>query len=230
MNQSDSETKKQKILAEINELRSEVGDNKKIWLRAQEDIFDVLDNATKELYEDSSELSLYQVGSKISMARKRYFQAGNQKLWLPLFIGIWTLAFFAVAAWIISEGEFWPKAIAAEAWQILFGAVLWGLIGATTDAFRELHTRVARQELDPNRLAWYLAHPLIGAGLGGILFLLVSAGLLVTGQEVGEFNPSLPLILGALAGFEQRNIIRYLRDTIKKILGITDEKVVDEGG
>lgn len=113
--------------------------------------------------------------------------------------------------------------------DILFGAVLWGLVGASLDGLRELHTRVARQELDPNREVWYLAHPVLGAGLGGILFLLVSAGLLATGQDVGEFNPSLPLILAALAGFEQQYIIRYLRDTVRQMLRI-EVKSPDERG
>ncbi len=139
------------------------------------------------------------------------------------------IIFIGAGAWAIYEGEFWPKAAEAAGRDILFGAVLWGIVGAAIDGLRELHTRLARQELDPDRLAWYLAHPLIGAGLGGILFLLVSAGLLTTGQDVGNFNPSLPLILAALAGFEQQNVIRYLRDTIRQLLRI-EERGPDEGG
>ena len=113
--------------------------------------------------------------------------------------------------------------------DVLFGSVLWGTLGAASDGLRELHTRLARQELDPIRFAWYLAHPIIGTVIGGILFLLVSGGLLVTGQDVGEFNPSLPLVLAALAGFEQQDIIRYLRTTIRRILRIEGRSYEEEG-
>ena len=226
---SDDKEKRDIIFDDINTLRSGVGENPKIKLVVQKEIFEVLDNAAEELGKSSSVAKLNQVRSKINMVRKRALQAESQSRLLAFFEYIWLLAFIALSAWGIYEGEFWPKAAETGGREILFGAVLWGLVGATIDGFRELHTRLARHELDTNRLAWYLTHPLIGAGLGGILFLLVSAGLLVTGQEVGTYNPSLPLILAALAGFEQRDIIRYLRDTVKKILGI-DEKVIDEGG
>jgi len=114
---------------------------------------------------------------------------------------------------------------------ILLGSVGWGLLGSSLDGLRELHTRYARQELDPNRAFWYFAHPVIGAGLGGILFLLIFAGLLAVGQTdilpqaegaVDGFNPSLPFVLAALAGFEQKNVIWYLRDTITQILHISE--------
>lgn len=79
---------------------------------------------------------------------------------------------------------------------------------------------------------------LIGAGLGGILFLLIFAGLLAVGQTeilpptegtVGGFNPSLPFVLAALAGFEQKNIIQYLRDTIIKVLNISEPEPHEAG-
>jgi len=82
--------------------------------------------------------------------------------------------------------------------------VLWGVVGSATDGLRELHTRVARQELDLNRLVWYLAHPVIGAALGGILFLVVYAGLLALTEGAGSYNPALVYALAALAGFGQR--------------------------
>lgn len=230
MNQRSS-VDKNVILDKINTLCDEIGKNEKITLAVQEEIFEVLESVVKELDNDSSDLKLNQAWWKIGLMRKRAIQAEKQGRGVAYLIGFWLLFFAALGAWGIYEGEFWPKLIETSGREVLFGAVLWGLVGATIDGFRELHTRLARHELDPNRLAWYLTHPLIGAGLGGILFLLVSAGLLVTGQEVGAFNPSLPLILAALAGFEQRDIIRYLRGTVKKILAIdTEKKEADEGG
>ena len=220
---------KTELLKEIEEVRSQIKQKEKIGLRAQEDIFGLLDKAFECLENDDNDRLRNEAACKISMARQRVAQAERQKRWLAIPIGVWMLIFIGIGAWAIYEGEFWPKTAETAGRDILFGAVIWGLVGATIDSLRELHTRLARQELDPDRLAWYLVHPLIGAGLGGILFLLVSAGLLTTGQDVGDFNPSLPLILAALAGFEQQNIIRYLRDTIRQILRI-EERSPDEGG
>lgn len=230
MNQNDNELKKQDILDRINTLYSEIGENLEINLVVQEEIFEVIDNVVEELDKDSSDLKLSQAISKINMMKKRASQAERRTRGLAIFIGVCLAAYIALGAWVIYDRQFWPQLAETSGRGVLFGSVLWGLVGATIDGFRELHTRLARHELDPDRLAWYLTHPLIGAGLGGILFLLVSAGLLVTGQDASTFNPSLPLILAALAGFEQRNIILYLRATVRKILGITDEKAADEGG
>lgn len=218
------------LLKDIEEIRSEVKQGEKVGLRAQEDICRILDEAL-ECLGKGDRRSLNKATFKTRMARQRFTQAEGQKRWrwLAITIGVWTAVILGVGAWAIYQGEFWPKGAETAAREILFGAVLWGLVGAALDGFRELHTRVARQELDPNRLAWYLVHPLLGGGLGGILFLFVSAGLLATGQDVKDFNPSLPLILAALAGFEQQSIIRYFRDTIRQVLRI-EEKGADEGG
>ena len=81
---------------------------------------------------------------------------------------------------------------------------------------------MARQQLDPNRCAWYATHPLIGAGVGGILFLLVYSGLLVTGQQ-GPFNPSVPFVLAACAGLEQTYVVGFLREFLKKRLKDVDQ-------
>jgi hypothetical protein len=68
--------------------------------------------------------------------------------------------------------------------------------------------------------------------LGAILFLLVFAGLLAVGQAegtAGGFNPSLPFVLSALAGFEQKNVIWYLPDTIAQILHISERNPHEAG-
>ena len=188
---------KTELLKEIEEVRSQVRQREKIGLRAQEDIFGLLGKALECLEGGDTDRLLNEAASKVSIARQRVIQAERQKRWLAITIGVWMVVFIGVGAWVIYEGEFWPKAAETAGRDILFGAVLWGVVGAAIDGLRELHTRLARQELDPSRLAWYIVHPLIGAGLGGILFLLVSAGLLAAGQDVGDFNPSLPLILAA---------------------------------
>ena len=49
MSQRDSMDRKQEILAEINNLRSGVSSNPKIRLRAQAEIFEILDKTVEDL-------------------------------------------------------------------------------------------------------------------------------------------------------------------------------------
>jgi hypothetical protein len=232
--------RKQQTLNEIDQLRSDVGSDAKIRLRAQADIFDILNEAVEDLDKEDSSISLHQAASKVKMAHKRTLQAQSQGRllpWMPLLIGLILGGALALAAYIMissegavfSPGSVWPG--------IVLGAVLWGVVGSATDGLRELHTRVARQELELNRLVWYLVHPVIGAAIGGILVFVVHAGLLaLTGeslaQETGSsatYNPALIYALAALAGFGQRQMIQYLRETLANMLHIKKEGPEEAG-
>lgn len=232
MNDDDKTNKKQKILAEIDKLRSQVGSNTKIRLRTQEEIFEILDKTVDGLCNEPSVVALYKAASWVEVARKRASQAegqGDFLPWLPIVIGIFLSGVLAVAAWIIIVN----RAVlfsSAPSWSVIvLGAVLWGAVGSATDGLRELHTRVARQELDINRLVWYLAHPIIGAAIGGILFFIVYAGLLALTQEGNDYNPTLIYALAGLAGFGQRQVIQYLRQTLANILHIEKEAPEEAG-
>lgn len=230
---------KEKIYGEIEEIRSQVQADSKLRMRAQIEIFDLLDEALSCLEKDGSESSLNRAAFKIATARCRKMQAKNQKMWLSVVICLWGILTLAFSLFAIVQWQLWPQTAKMAFKYILLGSAVWGLLGSSLDGLRELHTRYARQELDPNRIFWYLAHPVIGAGLGGILFLLVFAGLLAVGQtEIlpqaqgtagGGFNPSLPFVLAALAGFEQKNVIWYLRDTIGQILHISEREPHEAG-
>jgi len=224
--------KKQQILAEIDGLRSDVSKNPKIRLRAQTEIFEVLDKTVEDLDKDGSDVSLHQAASKVNMARKRASQAESQGRllpWLPIGIGFFLGGVLGLAAWAMIKYKL-VLFSADPGWsEIVLGAVLWGTVGSATDGLRELHTRVARQELDLNRLVWYLAHPVIGAALGGILFLVVYAGLLALTDGAGSYSPALVYALAALAGFGQRQVIQYLRETLADMLRIKRE-APDEAG
>jgi hypothetical protein len=51
----------------------------------------------------------------------------------------------------------------------------------------------------------------------------------VTGEKPGEINPSFPLVVSALAGFEQQTIIIYLRKILQQKIA-EDKKDPDERG
>ncbi|MFC1955971.1 hypothetical protein ACFLWZ_05550 [Chloroflexota bacterium] len=225
---------------EIDQLRSDVGSDAKIRLRAQTDIFDILNEAFEDLNKQDSSVSLHQAASKVKMAHKRALQAQSQGQllpWLPILIGLILGGALALAAYIMIDSKnavFSPESV----WPgIVLGAVLWGVVGSATDGLRELHTRVARQELDLNRLVWYLVHPVIGAAIGGILVFVVNAGLLaLTGENLAQetsssaaYNPALVYALAAMAGFGQRQMIQYLRETLANMLHIKREDPEEAG-
>lgn len=232
MSQYDIGDKKQQVLTEIDGLRSDVSSNPKIRLRAQAEIFELLDKAVEDLDRDDAVLSLSKAASKVKTARKRVLQAENQEQllpWLPAAIGFFLVAVLAVATWAMVKygGELFVN---APGWSmIIVGAVLWGTVGSATDGLRELHTRVARQELDVNRLAWYLAHPIIGAALGGILVFVIYAGLLTLTGDVDPRSPALIYGLAALAGFAQRQVIQSLREALADVLHIKREGPEEAG-
>jgi hypothetical protein len=234
LNQPKNVDDKQQILGEISALRSEVGRNLKIRLRAQTDISEMLDGAVKALNEDPVDISLHRAASQISLARKRASQAESQGEllpWLPLLISFFLATVLGLVAWAIVSFRS-TVFEASPAWSsVLLGAVLFGAAASAVDGFRELHTRIARQELDINRLAWYLSHPIIGAALGGILFFVIYAGLLALTQagDNSGYNPTLVYALAALAGFGQRQVIMYFRETLADILRIKRE-TPDEAG
>lgn len=232
MSQQNSNDKRQQILDEIYDLRSKVSNNVKIRLPVQEDIFEILDKTVEDLNKDMSEVLVHQTASKINMVRKRAAQAENQSQllpWLPLVISLFLSVVLGLATWAIIKYESLLFS-ATPSWSyIILGAVLLGAVGSAADGFRELHTRIARQELELNRLTWYLFHPLIGAVLGGILFMVIYAGLLALTEDEASYRPALVYAVAALTGFGQRQVIQYFRETLADMLRIKRE-VPEEAG
>ena len=232
MSQQNIDDKKQQILDNIHDVRSKVSNNAKIRLSVQEDIFEILDKIVEELHKDVSEVTLHQADSKVNVAIKRAAQAESQGEllpWLPLVISLFLSVVLGLATWAIIKYE---SVIFSETpgWSyIILGAVLLGAVGSSADGFRELHTRIARQELELSRLAWYLIHPLIGGVLGGILFQVIYAGLLALTEDEASYRPALVYAVAALTGFGQRQVCQYFRETLADILR-TKREVPEEAG
>jgi hypothetical protein len=228
---------KARLHSEIEAVRSKAGQEPKLRTRAQERVYELLEEALKFLEEEKTPLGLHRAASRIQLAQKRIQEAMGQSdrlVWL-LFTYLSVMLFFAAGAILV--WALWPATVETPISQVLLGTVCWGTVGASIDGLRELHTRFARQELDINRRYWYVAHPVIGAGLGGIVFLLVLAGLLSTGQtgvlsqadNGGGFNGTLPFLIAALVGFEEETVIRYLRTTVRQIFRVEDSTPMEGG-
>lgn len=232
MSEHDSEDRKKQLITDINGFRISVNKNERIHLRAQDDLFNELNQIVEDINKDSSDASLFKATSKLNILQKRASQAeskGQFLLWMPIGIGIYLVMLFGLIAWAMFN---YKQTLFAETpvwYEVVLGAVLLGALGASADCLRELHKRVARQELELIRLAWYLSHPVIGAALGVILFFVVYAGLLALTTDEGNYNPALIYALSALAGFSQQQVIQYLKKTLADILNIKREPPEEAG-
>jgi hypothetical protein len=90
-----------------------------------------------------------------------------------------------------------------------WNTMMWGGIGGVIGALYHLWWHVSdKQDFDREYLMWYLIQPIMGLGLGGIVFLLMAGGLLMLQVNLTDNNAStaarlLPYLLAVLGGFRQ---------------------------
>ncbi|MCS7286837.1 MAG: hypothetical protein RMK30_07805 [Anaerolineae bacterium] len=105
----------------------------------------------------------------------------------------------------------------------MWTTMLWGGIGGVVGALYSLHWHVSvLQDFDKNHWMYYVVHPIMGIILGGIIYLIASAGFLAMGADVTRLNEEqlrwLPALIACLAGFRQKFAYELL-DRIMEVLG-----------
>jgi len=105
----------------------------------------------------------------------------------------------------------------------MWTTMLWGGIGGVVGALYSLHWHVSvLQDFDKNQWMYYVVHPIMGVILGGIIYLIASAGFLAMGAEVTRLNEEqlrwLPALIACLAGFRQKFAYELL-DRVMQVLG-----------
>ena len=214
------------MLEQIKNYRADIAKDAKVRTRAQEIICQYLDKASEYLLVGAAtNRTINAATNQFNIAQTRYSLAINQRWSWALSISFGMIVIIAASITTIVMLELVPNLKDMAVHTILLGSVIWGTLGAAIDGLREIYTRFARQEFDPNRIFWYIAHPFMGAGLGAIIFLFVFAGLLSVGQlqiiptttETGGFNPSVVFLLAIFAGFEEQTATIYIRDTVRLI-------------
>lgn len=108
-------------------------------------------------------------------------------------------------------------------WAIILSALAGG-IGSVIGIYYSLYWWVAmKQDFSRQYVMYYLVQPVMGFILGAVIYVIVTAGLLVINLSAlsGEGNTialALPILLGFLAGFRQRTVFEMLDRIIKQIL------------
>jgi hypothetical protein len=110
----------------------------------------------------------------------------------------------------------------------LAGSMAWGCLGGVIGAWYALVKHIARdQDFDPQHRMWYFNSPLMGIGVGAVVFAILRAGLLsVTGPGQSIASPFIIYIIAWLAGY-QHNVFTDLVQRILKVFKIEEETKVE---
>jgi hypothetical protein len=93
--------------------------------------------------------------------------------------------------------------------------MMWGGIGGVTGALISLVKHIAiDQDFDRQHTMWFIASPLVGYGVGAVIFLIIRAGLIsLTGPDEIS-SPFIMYLLAWLSGYQQN----IFTDILKRIL------------
>lgn len=178
------------------------------------------DFASAEFYVQTVEAKLKR--SEMSMKMSR-----SPKMWL---LYGWEFMMLLVSALFIAvtytgSGKLMGIAVAPE-FLALLRAVGWGGIGGVIGALYNLPWFVQFREYDPAYNMNYVVRPLQGLLIGGVLFLLSSAGVLAGSLVIPglstevDVGPVFLYLLAAMAGFKQEYVFEFLDGILKAIFRV----------
>ena len=113
-----------------------------------------------------------------------------------------------------------------QAFFPFWSTFLWGGIGGAIGALYSLWWHVAEeQDFDRQYSLWYIAQPIMGVVLGGIIYLLISAGFLVlqvvpVNQQNSMGHWLGPALIACIAGFRQN----FVYDLFNRIIATFSPK------
>ncbi len=163
----------------------------------------------------AAEYRIAQVRSTMSRTRESRTQSARlaprvfvyEVVWLVLFL--LGLVFAAPLAGVFTRAGNITGATASDLFPF-WNTLMWGGIGGIIGALYALWWHVSdQQDFDRQYMMWYLVQPIMGVVLGGIVYLLLTAGFLVLQISPSDPNAGtrlLPYLLAVLAGFRQNFI------------------------
>jgi len=214
------------LWAEIDSVEKEVVNTSSLSQRLAEQLVDRLAEARNRLMADRGqyEEAVRQVSNvKYQLNRSRHSSLTQQPriilVYQLLFLVLLVVGFVAVGRLNdIFTGKGTPL-------DNFIWAVLTGGVGGVTGALYGLWVHVSRdQDYEPQFALWYYSNPLIGLLLGGLVHILLLAGMLTAagGQSVAP-SPYAVWVLAFAVGFQQNLALSLLNSVLKKFIP-QDEK------
>jgi hypothetical protein len=98
--------------------------------------------------------------------------------------------------------------------------MVWGGIGGVIGGLYSLYWHVTeKQDFDRQYNMWYVVQPIMGAMLGGLVFLIVASGMLAMHSSAPPASNWFPAAIACLCGFRQKFIYELL-DKVMEVIGL----------
>lgn len=146
-----------------------------------------------------------------------YESAWALVLLLFLFLVLGPQAFSATAAPLTSR-------FSADV-VFLLGSMTWGGLGGVIGAWLSLIKHISKdQDFDRQHTLWYINSPVMGIGIGAVIYLIMRAGLLsLSGPGEAINSPLIIYLLAWLAGYQQ-NVFTDIIKRLLQVFKIEEEK------
>lgn len=179
--------------------------------------------AGREHYDDSERF--------ISEVEYRISQTDRIRKWsysLGSVLFIYEIAFAIGIIWLflrtIGDSAFEPN---GTRMLYLQASMIWGILGGVMGALMALYKHVAiDQDFEWQHTMWYITSPIMGAGVGAVIYLIILTGLvgLVPANTTELSVPWTVYILAFLSGY-QHNVFTEI---IKRILKVFETQLAPQ--
>jgi len=165
--------------------------------------------AGKEFYEDA-ERHINEVEYRVQLSIQLDKLSRTLIPWLFLYLTIWFIGLL-VAIFLIGEEIFSAD---ASHLIILAGSMIWGGIGGIIGALLPLIKHFSTdRDFAKSHVWWYIRSPLVGSGMGAVIFLFMSSGLL----SIAGGGSFITYILAGLAGYQHNVFTDLVKQLIKRL-------------
>jgi hypothetical protein len=178
----------------------------------------------KDRFEDA-ERHLNEVEYQVAANQRVKKWSSGLGIGLFLYELLWGAVALAVLFFLLG-----PRAFSDNETDLVYlvGSMMWGGLGGVIGAWYSLVQHIARdQDFDRQHRMWYFNSPLMGMGVGAVVYAILRAGLLsLTGPGQSIASPFFIYVLAWLAGY-QHNVFTDIIKRILKVFKIEDEPRVE---
>jgi hypothetical protein len=185
--------------------------------------------AGEENYEHA-ERAINEVEYRVGLRKRVAGWSTSLGYWLFLYESAWALTLLLFLFLVLG-----PQAFSASAAPggralspdvvFLLGSMTWGGLGGVIGAWLSLIKHIAKdQDFDRQHTIWYINSPVMGIGIGAVIYLIMRAGLLsLSGPGEAINSPLIIYLLAWLAGYQQ-NVFTDLVKRLLHVFKIEEEK------
>lgn len=193
-----------------------------------EELFDHIEMARSELltgkdrYEQAERL-INDVEYRVALRQRVVSQSNSLGLGLFIYETVWAVLLLLFLFLGLGPAAFSSSTPPNAAWMspdvvFLLGSMTWGGLGGVIGAWLSLVRHISRdQDFDRQHTLWYINSPVMGIGVGAVVYLVLRAGLLsITGPTNGINSPLVIYLLAWLSGFQQN----VFTDLVRRLLQV----------